>query len=411
MRYKSLSIFVVLLIVGILSGCQEQQVTQEFAGVHVTTYTVGQQPISKQERFYGEIISKEAVRMSSTIPGRIQKAPQTNGEEVNKGQTLFRIENTDLQSSVSQAKSAIGVAQANLEKIKTGSREQEILAMEENVQAAKVGYESASLNAERFTALLESGAISQQQMDQAQTELQVAESKYNSLQHQLEQMKEGPEQENIQVGEAQLQQAQVTYNTALAKVKDLSIASPLSGLITDIQVEEGEFVNPGMPLATIHNIEQVYVQVQIPESIYLSLKQGEQVQVNIPSVNHTYSGSMMELNPHADPRSKLFSVKILINNEKKLLKPGMTAEAHIPIVNKSKALIIPVDTIINDKGQSVVYIIEDQLAKKRNIQTGIRTNTNIEVLSGLQLGEQIIGDGVEFVRDGDQVQVVEEGSE
>lgn len=411
MKRKGLLILIVLFIVSISTGCQEKQQPLEYAGIQVKSYTVKQEAITGAEHFFGEFTSQDSVTISSSVPGRIKKAPTNNGVQVKKGQTIFTIENRDLQSAVSQGKSAVAVSGANLEKMKSGPATQEISAMEENVQAAKIGFESGSHNVERLAVLLEAGVISQQQFDQAQTETKVAESKYKALQHQLEQMKAGPTPATIKVGQAQFQQAQTSYQAASAKIKDLTIKSPLSGFVENLHAQEGEFINPGMPLATIHNIQKVYVQLYITEGTYIGLKEGKEVKVSVPSLEGSYSGKIVELDPYADPRTKLFSMKISVDNPKGLIKPGMSAEVMIPTASKPKAITVPLGAVINDKGESILYVIEGEAAKKKKIQTGARTAEKIEVVSGLKLEDQVIVDGVEFVRDGDLVQVQKEGSE
>ncbi|HHY73506.1 MAG TPA: efflux RND transporter periplasmic adaptor subunit [Bacillus bacterium] len=410
---KKLFRFFLLLFFSIstLTGCSEQKATVDYAEIYVTDYIVEEQSISSEEKFYGEIVSEKTVTLSSTIPGTIQIAPQHNGQKVEKGDVLFVVENKDLQSERLNAKAAVEVAKANLEKIKAGANLQEVMGMEESVQASKVKYDAAVQNKERLTVLFDSGAISKQQLEQAETELAVANSQYNSSQHQLEQMKLGPTKETIRIAEAQYEQANGLYSSITAKTADLVIKSPLSGFIAALQAEEGEFVGVGMPLVNIHNIEEVYVHVNVPEASFLRLKQGETANVKSAAIDQPFSGTIIELTPQADRKTNLFTIKIKINNGKSLLKPGMAVEVTIPIVNKTNTMIVPISAVLNDKGQEIVYVIEDGIVEKRKIKTGIRTNTNIEVISGLQKGEKIVVDGVEFVHDGDQVQVVEKESE
>ncbi|KEF38416.1 RND family efflux transporter, MFP subunit [Schinkia azotoformans MEV2011] len=407
---KRILVVFALLFISILSGCQAEEATQEFAELYVTAHTAEEQPLSNAERFFGEIVSKETVTISSSIPGNIKLAPDKNGEEVHKGDLLFLIENKDLESEILNKKAAVGVSKANLEKMKAGVSEWEINSVEENVQAAKAKYDAANLNTDRLAVLFENGAISKQQLEQAETELEIAKSQYASLKYQLEQMKAGPTKETVQVGEAQYQQANAAYTALQSKVKDLSIKSPISGFIADIQAEKGEFVGSGMPLAFVHNIDQVYALINIPESYFLNLNQGDQVVVKTATLNKNFNGTIIEIPPHADLKTNLFKVKVIIDNENGLLKPGMTAEVNVPVADKKATITVPADAVLNDRGEYIVYVIENDMAEKRVVHTGIRTETNIEIVSGLQKGEVIIVDGVEFVRDGDKVQTIQKES-
>ncbi len=409
MNKRILAVFA-LLFISILSGCQEEEATKEFAELYVTAHTVGEQPIANAEQFYGEIVSKETVTISSSIPGKIELAPEKNGEEVHKGDLLFLIENKDIESELLNKKAAVDVAKANLEKIKAGVSEQEINSVAENVQAAKVKYDAANLNTERLIVLFENGAISKQQLEQAETELEIAKSQYTALEYQLEQLKAGPTKETVHVGETQYQQAHAAYTALQSKMEELSIKSPISGFIVDIQAEKGEFIGAGMPLAFVHNIDQVYAIINIPESYFLYLKQGEQVEVKIPTLNKKFNGTIVEIPPHADLKTNLFKVKVMIDNENGLLKPGMTAEVNVPVADRKAIISVPTEAVLNDRGEYVVYVIQNDVAEKRIVQTGIRTETNIEIVSGLEKGEDIIVDGVEFVRDGDKVQTIQKES-
>lgn len=409
MNKRILAVFA-LFFISILSGCQEEEATKEFAELYVTAHTVEEQTISNAEEFYGEIVSKEIVTISSSIPGKIELASDKNGDEVHKGDLLFLIKNKDIESELLNKKAGVDVSKANLEKIKAGISEQEIQSVAENVQAAKVKYDAANVNTERLSVLFQNGAISKQQLEQAETELEVAKSQYTALKYQFEQMKAGPTKETVQVGETQYGQANAAYTAVLSKMEDLSIKSPISGFIVDIQAEKGEFIGAGMPLAFVHNIEQVYALINIPESYYLNLKKGDQVEVKIASLNKKFNGTIIEMPPHADLKTNLFKVKVIIDNKNGWLKPGMTAEVNVPQANNKAAITVPADAVLNDRGEYVVYVIQNGVAEKRVVQTGIRTETNIEIVSGLQKGEDIIVDGVEFVRDGDNVQTIQKGS-
>lgn len=409
MNKRILAVFA-LLFISILSGCQSEEATQEFAELYVTAHAVEEQSIANAEKFYGVIVSKETVTISSSIPGNLKLAPDKNGGEVHKGDLLFLIENKDIESELLNKNAAVDVSKANLEKIKAGVSEQEINSVEKNVQAAKVKYDAANRNTERLTVLFENGAISKQQMEQAESELEIAKSQYEALNYQLEQMKAGPTKETVQVGETQYQQANAAYSAIQSKAENLSIKSPISGFIIDIQAEKGEFVGAGMPLAFIHNIDQVYAHINVPESYYLNLKQGDQVEVKVATLNKNFIGKIIEMPPHADLKTNLFKVKVMIDNENGLLKPGMTAEVNVPVADKKAAITVPADAVLNDRGDYVVYVIKNGVAEKRMIQTGIRTETKIEVVSGLRKGEDIIVDGVEFVRDGDKVQTIQKES-
>ncbi|MBO8170281.1 MAG: efflux RND transporter periplasmic adaptor subunit [Bacillaceae bacterium] len=377
-----------------------------FEGVPVSVYKVQAGEISEHVQLFGKIESRQSVTITSTVPGTVEKINFGNGDQVQKGDILFRLDNPDIRSSLDQARSSLAVAKANDRQVKSGTGEQEIKAMEQNVNSARVAYETAKTNFERLEVLYQSDAISLKQYEQAKAEMEMAQSKYESLKHQLVRMQNGPDQETLDVSRARVNQAYTAFMAAKRKAEELTITSPIQGYISHISVNEGESVNPGLPLATVDDLGRVKVDIDIPESMYPYFKVGLKTQVTVPTLNKTYEGTVAEIDTHANPHSGLFHVQVRLDNPNHDIFPGMTAEVRVQTEEKSDVLVIPVDAIWHDRGENYVFVVEDGLTIRKRIQTGIRSEKWVEVRSGLSQGEMVVVDGIHLVREGDRVQII-----
>lgn len=388
-----------------LTGCSEEEAAKEFPGINVGVYKMEKQPFAKQSVFYGEVSAKESVMITAKVPGTIAGIPFRNGDMVKAGDTLFSMTNSDVDSSLGQSKSALAVAQASLQKVQSGASTGEVQALEQSVNGAKVAYETAKTNFERMKILFESEAISRAQFEQAQAEMNMAESKYKSLNHQLEQMKSGPTQETVDVSRAQVGQAHAAYQGAMEKANDLQVISPISGQVSNITMDAGEWINPGMPLATVDDLSQMYVNIQVPEALYGQLKIGQKTEVAIASLGKKFTGTISEINPSADLRTKLFHIKVLVDNPGLQIKPGMTADVTVELDRRAGVLAVPINAVLNDKGESYVFVVRDGLARLTHVKEGVRNEQFVEVIDGLKEGDLIVTEGMEQIGDGEKVKI------
>ena len=191
------------------------------------------------------------------------------------------------------------------------------------------------------------------------------------------------------------------------------VKAPFSGTIDDVITEQGSVVAPGQTaLFRIVNLDEMYIETDVPESYITSVSVGKTVQVDFPVLGTTMDAKIRQAGSFINPANRTFKVEVAIPNKDKNIKPNLTAKLRINDYTNEKAILIPLSIISeNAKGEQYVYTIinkTDSLAtaKRTIITTGKTKGDDIEVLSGLTNNDEIIQEGARSVKDGQDVKIL-----
>ena len=331
--------------------------------------------------------------VSFKIPGKVAERLVSEGETVQAGQVVARLESAELEQEAALRSAEVQAAQAALAELQAGSRPEEIAQAEaaaqraqalleellsgsrpEVVAAAEAAVASAQAEANRWQSewqrqqnLHEEGVISVQLLEATQSAHQTAQARLReALEHlklvregprkeQIEQaraalqearqrhalVQSGPRQETIAQARARLEQARQAQAVAQTRLNYATLVSPLSGIVLSENIEPGEYVAAGTPVVTVGNLSNVWLRAFISETDLGRVKVGQTVQVRTDTnADKTYDGRVSFLASQAEftpknvqtqqERVKLvYRVKIDIPNPHQELKPGMPADAEI----------------------------------------------------------------------------------
>lgn len=220
--------------------------------------------------------------------------------------------------------------------------------------------------------------------------------------------------------EIQYLQAKSTYESQQKAVNQLQqqigktiIKAPFTGTIDDVITEQGSVVAPGQTaLFRIVNLDDMYIETDVPESYITSVTEGKTVQVNFPVLGTTLDAKIRQAGSFINPANRTFKVEVAISNKEKNIKPNLTAKLKINDYTNENAILIPLSIISeNAEGEQYVYTIankKDSLAtaKRTIITTGKTQGDNIEVLSGLNSADEIVQEGARSVKDGQEVKIL-----
>ncbi|MFT5993215.1 MAG: membrane fusion protein (multidrug efflux system) [Flavobacteriales bacterium] len=184
---------------------------------------------------------------------------------------------------------------------------------------------------------------------------------------------------------------------------------PIDGIVVDTFVEVGEYVGPGTPVARIIEISTLLVIVGLPESELSFVREGMEIAVYIPALDHRTTGRLTEIALEAESASRAFPLEIEIDNNAGLLRAGMRARVEIPRRDIAEALLIPRDAIVQGLESEEVFVVEDHRAVVREIDVIGGTGTYAVVASGLSPGMSLIVRGHQLLVDGEQVREIEQG--
>lgn len=192
------------------------------------------------------------------------------------------------------------------------------------------------------------------------------------------------------------------------KFEKAKVESPISGKVSMIYVDIGDQVSPNTPVALIQDDSEMKVRIWVGEKEYPFIKVGEKAAVRVSSFDEEFEGVVREVSPYFDPATHTALVEIVIPNKEDKLKSGMFCEAKVEVASRKDVLVLPFDCILEDENGRYVYVVENNIARKRYIKTGLEAENLIEVLEGIKEGELIVHSGEQFLKEGTEVKVVME---
>lgn len=206
---------------------------------------------------------------------------------------------------------------------------------------------------------------------------------------------------------SKLKQAVSSEQIAKKSLSDTKLYAPFAGVIGQKNIDLGQNSIPGMQAFKLVNINQVKVKISIPESEISKVRIGQTATINVSALGgHTFVGRICEKGVSADPLSRSYDVKILINNRDGSLMPGMICDASLQKSVDSKAFVLPASVIqLDDNNQTFVWVNVGGKAEKRTVYTGDETNQGVVINGGLSEGDEVLVEGQQKVSENTSLRV------
>lgn len=294
----------------------------------------------------GDVMTDQNVLVYPEMAGTLYRVYVKEGQRVSKGQLLASIDDGGLSNQVAQVKTQLDLAKTTFERQKR---------------------------------LWEQNIGSELQYLQAKSQYEAQESALKQLESQL--------------GKA-------------------SIRAPFSGIVDNVIKEQGTVVSPGpgAEIFRIVNLNNMYVSVQVPEAHLGTVTPGKAVEVYLPVLGKSISSKIRQTGNFINPGNRSFTAEIPVPNTKNTIKPNLVVTAKINDYTSPKAILIPQSVVSeNANGEQYVYLAkkdgEQTVAQKTIITLGKTQDDSVEVLTGLQDGQNIIVEGARSVQDKQQIQV------
>lgn len=274
-------------------------------------------------------------------------------------------------------------------------RENEVLALLDDTEI-KIGFEQAKI-----------------QLEQAKLSLEEAEQNFNRNQELIK--RELISEQEFQTQEAVYKQRNLDYQNRQESYKDLElqlnytkIRALSEGFITERLIEVGDRVNANEQVYTIEDFKPLLIRVYVPTSDAIKLETGMSAQVMTEVLQGAaFDGKVKLINPRIDNQTGTVKTTIEVFDESLRLKPGMFVEVRIAIGAKENVITIPRKAILYKQNKTYVFVMNRNLVSQREIELGLTEEDYVEVTSGLDEGEVIVIVGVEGLKDGQRVDVVQ----
>ena len=443
---------VVLLLVagGIYASIQYSQKSV----VTVQTGRSARQDLTALVTASGEIKPKTYINIGSNAQAaaRITGILVTEGQRVHKGQVLAKLESIQPEADVAAQKATVSVSEADSASAEAAlkAQDQGIMTLEASLERAKSDMTRARLNMDRARKLKPEGLISAQDYDMRAAELETYSAAIHESEARIAQAKAQRDQFRAQLNSSQKRVAVSQANLRRADdVLNRTITfAPLDGVVTNLPVRVGETVVPGIQnsaaslIMTIADMSLITAEVKVDETDIVNVKLDQIANITIDAIpGKTFKGHVIEIGNTAILRStglaasqsaissqeaKDFKVVVVLDNPPAEIRPGLSCTAKITTATREKSLTIPIQALtIRQKGDlepkkegqkdappvsdpatlkarkeevQGVFVISGEKAIFRKVETGITGATDIEVLSGIKDGEEIITGSYKIIR-------------
>ncbi|MFI5263296.1 MAG: efflux RND transporter periplasmic adaptor subunit [Candidatus Kapaibacterium sp.] len=290
-------------------------------------------------------IETTEVNLAAKSPGQLFSLRVDEGSVVHIGDTLALTDTTNYSFNYHQLLAASAQAEAQLQLLEHGSRNEDIEQAAEQVKQSQANYKNAKEDEQRMKDLLAASAATKKQYDDASTRLENAQASLHSAEQAFQKLKVGSRAEDIALGKARFEQTKVQVDQALQALHDCFVVSPVSGTVTHKILNQGEMAGVNTTIVTVSVVDPVKLTIYVSDKDLGKVKIGEKASVKIDTYkDKTFSGNIIYISPQAEftpknvqtteDREKLvFAVKIEVANSDGALKPGMPADAVIPATN------------------------------------------------------------------------------
>lgn len=279
------------------------------------------------------------VRVSSKVGGIVDVVLLEEGDHVEAGQALARIDVTDSRLALDTAKAEEAQADADLRLRLAGSRVEDVAEAAAQVKRAEADLAGAQKDLERMEGLLAAGSGTSKLRDDARTRRDLAASSLDAARERLRKLEAGSRPQEIDAARARLAAARARMAQLEQQIEDGMIASPVAGIVTEKLAERGELLSPGSALAVITDLAHAWLTVYVGEPDLGRIRIGQQAEV-VSDDGQKRAGKVIFIASKAeftpknvqtrDERVKLvYKVKIGLPNPDGFFKPGMPAEAHL----------------------------------------------------------------------------------
>jgi HlyD family secretion protein len=347
----------------------------------------------------GKVRSPQRVELTSQITGRVTQIPVREGQSVEAGQLLIQLDDAEWRATLAQAKASLQQSELRMTQLQQLAQP---LATQSKRQA-----EANLLQAQQRFAqtreLVAKGFYSKNQLDDAQRNLDVAESQRQSSELQLRSnLSGGSDQRLAQVAVAQ---ARASLDIAQSRLNYTQITTPVAGIVLTRNVEPGITIQPGKLLMTLSPSGDTELVVQIDEKNLALLRLGQKALASADAYpDRHFAAEIIFISPTVDPLRGSVEIRLRVTEAPEYLRQEMTISVDIETARRADALIVP-NEAIRDAGsaQPWVLVVREGKAQRQPVKLGVRSEGKTEILEGLAPGDLLVPAKNMSIREGSSV--------
>uniref|UniRef100_Q01NE0 Secretion protein HlyD family protein n=1 Tax=Solibacter usitatus (strain Ellin6076) TaxID=234267 RepID=Q01NE0_SOLUE len=451
-KWKIVIGLVVVLLLAI--GVYASTVLSKKGLVTVQTGNVVRQDLTSLVTASGEVKPKNYINIGANAQGELKEILVKEGDRVRRGQLLARIENVQPEADVDAQRATLNSAEADSAAAEAGLKaaDENLRTLQAQIDKDKADLEHTKADFDRSESLYKEHLLAKQDWELKKFTFEAQRATVTQSEMRLVQARAQREQSLAQLASAQKRIAQ--YKAVLVRFNDIlqkhNAFAPLDGVVTNLPVRVGETVVPGVQnsaastIMTIADMSLITAEVKVDETDIVNVKLSQAVDVTIDAIpNKTFKGHVVEIGNTAILRStgvaasqsaissqeaKDFKVVVALDNPPDEIRPGLSCTAKITTATRKNVLTIPIQALtVRQKGQlepkpadgkvapvaakldpvaekakkeelQGVFVVSGGKAVFKKVETGITGATDIEVLAGLNEGDQIVTGTYQVIR-------------
>ncbi len=356
------------------------------APVEVATAAAISRSLPRTVEVVGTLAADEEVIVSAQIAGEISALNVDFGSYVQQGQIIAQIDKRDAQLKLEQAEAALKQTMARLG-MKDGVKFDPTNTAD--VQQVKAQLEWTKMDLDRATKLVEAGDVPRAVYDQALTQKNLAQARYQAALDGV----------NQQV--AVVEQQQAAINLAKKNVGDTVVRSPISGAVKEKFQARGAFVPVGGRLVSLVRTNPLRLRADIPESSAAAVRIGQTITLSTEAFpDRTFTGRVARIGASLNEQTRALTVEAEVANPGNQLRPGMFAKSQLVTNRGGAAVMIPKKALVTIAGLNKVYVIENGKAVERIVKIGITDGELIEITEGVNDGDQVATSNADKLQQG-----------
>ncbi|MDF3001762.1 MAG: efflux transporter periplasmic adaptor subunit [Bacillota bacterium] len=356
-----LAVFLLLL----LPGCGSNDSLIKVKAVEVKTGT-----IEGVFMVTGALVPAQTADISATMTGKVAEVNVEEGASVSEGQILAKLDDSQLSAQLSQAEATLSGSKQSLEQ-------------------AKINRNNAKATLDRTKALYAEGAVSKVQLDTDQKAYDLAKSQY-----------EASEVSGTGAAKASVDSVSVQLGNTVIK-------SPISGIVVNKNISIGETAAAGSTLITVADMSVLKLKGTVSQEALPYIKKNDKVELTVDIYpDQIFQGTVSQIGAMSVSAGTYFPIEISMENTQQL-PSGVSAHADLK-AESSNRILVPVKSVVTNNGESYLFVLEDGVAKKTSVVTGLKNDEEIEIVKGLKGGEQVAGDNANHLLDGMSVEIMKD---
>jgi RND family efflux transporter MFP subunit len=325
----------------------------------------------------GTLYPFDEVLVSAEIEGKVDQVNVDLGDSVTAGQVLVHISDEEQRYLLAQNEAQLA---QSMERLGLKNEKDRVKDVREtpDVRRAAADLNEAKQRFERSKNLVEQGIGAKVELDSATSRLQSAQASFDATINQIRNM----------IQEVERFKAQVDLQRK--KLRDTSVHAPFAAFVKDRQVAVGQYVRPNAPLITLVKTDPIRLRLEVPERMAPWIRNGQIADVGIEAfADRKFTGKVWRIAPTVDQTKRTFVVEALITNPGGQLKPGSYARARMATDKNERIVVIPFRAVNYVLGSNKAYVVNSGQIEAREVKLGDRFDQQVEIIEGLQEGEEV----------------------